>query len=167
MSKNFNVSQGVERLAARLAKLSREAEQEMQKLITTITLLTQEAIVEKITDDIEPHSGLSRKNNPQPVVTDLVDTGFYRSSWQVSIPALLTGKVATNCVYALALEYGFNNESINVAAHDRSRKGKNHSVKAHTRTVTRKGFFVARATAEKMRRVFRKRGIELLRKYTQ
>lgn len=144
MSANFNVSAGVERIADRLANMSREMEQEIQRLIVTTTMLTQEAIVDKITDDIEPHSGMHRQNNPRPVVTDLVDTGVYRASWQVSFPAPLTGKVATNCEYALALEYGRN-----------TGKGKT------------RGFFVARDTAIKMRRVFRKRLIDLLRKHTQ
>ncbi len=138
MSANYNVSKGVERLADRLAAMSREMNAEVQKLVTTTTLLTQEALVDKITQDIEPH------NRDGKTVTDLVDTGAYRASWQPSFPAPLMGQVATNSEYALALEYG-----------DQEHGGH------------RRGFFVARDVAKKMRRVFRQRGIQLIRKYTR
>jgi hypothetical protein len=120
---NYRVSDGVEHLADKLARLA-GGEAKLQKVIVETTLLAQKAIVEKITNDIEPHSGMGRKNNPQAVVTDLVDTGHYRASWQVSFPGPFRGLLSTNVEYAAPLEYG---------------------------TEHMPGFYVARDTAVKMR----------------
>jgi hypothetical protein len=151
---NYRVSDGVERLADKLARLA-GGEAKLQKVIVETTLLAQEAIVEKITNDIEPHSGMGRKNNPQAVVTDLVDTGHYRASWQVSFPGPWQGKLSTTCEYALLLEYGID-EEVDVKSHTRTykkgrKKGKTEIVAAHSRMMSRKPHYVARDTAVKMR----------------
>lgn len=138
MSVEFKISRGGEKLADKLLKISRDAEQDLQKLVVTTTLLTQEALVDKITSDIEPHE------RDGETVTDLVDTGAYRASWQAKFPKPLVGKVATNSEYALALEYG--------------REDGEHKTR---------GFFVARDVTKQMRREFAKRGRELLRKWTR
>lgn len=127
MTSNYLVSDGAEKLADKLYKLGAQGEARLQKEVVKITLLGKGAIVDKITNDIEPHSGMHRKRNPQPIVTDLVDSGAYRASWQESFPQPFHGRVASNLEYALPLEYG---------------------------TENRPGFYVARDVARKMREVF-------------
>lgn len=111
-------------LADKLAKLAGDTP--VQRVIAETTLLTQEAIVDKITNDIRPHDA-RRITGLVKGVTDLVDTGAYRASWKVSFPGLFEGRVATNISYALPLEYG---------------------------TEHMAGFYVARDTARDMRKVF-------------
>lgn len=126
-SANYSVSDGAERLADKLARMAQLGPSALQKTVVETTMLAKEAIVDKITSEIEPHSGLSRDNNPQAIVSDLVDTGTFRESWQVSFPSAYVGKLATNVEYALPLEYG---------------------------TDHMPGFYVARDTAKKMRPIF-------------
>jgi hypothetical protein len=130
MADGKSLSIGVKRLADKLNKLSSAAKGEVQKVVVETTLEAQAFIVDKITNHIEPHSGESRKRNPQAVVTDLVDSGAYRASWTVSYPSAYSGKLSTNSPYALILEYGNDD---------------------------RHAFFVARRTAIKMAPIFHKR----------
>lgn len=128
MGKDLTI--GVKRLADKLHNLSQAARADVQKAVVETTLEAQAAIVDKITHHVDPHSGESRKRNPQPVVTDLVDTGAYRASWTVTFPSEYSGKLSTNSPYALILEYG---------------NDKHHP------------FLVARGTALKMAPIFQKR----------
>ncbi len=122
MSNSYNIaSKQVLKFADKLKNLGGNGEKLLQREVVRTTLQTQEAIVDKITNDIEPH------NRDGKTVTDLVDTGAYRASWQVSFPDPMTGKVSTNIEYAPALEYGHDNLP---------------------------GFYVARDTARKMRKQF-------------
>lgn len=123
------VLNGAGQIAKRLEKLGAFGEREIQKVIASTTGLSHEAVVDKITSDIRPHSGMHRDKNPQEVVTDLVDTGAYRQSWQISVEPG-RGELFTNSAYALPLEYG---------------------------TEHMEGFGVLRDTASKMRRVFAKK----------
>lgn len=132
MTSNFDIGRRLDKLADKLAKIDQG---KIGKLVTETTLEAHEAIVDKITNDIRPHSGLSR-TPPVATVTDLVDTGFYRQSWQTSFPSSMKGKVSTNADYALALEFG---------------------------EAGRKGFFPARDTAKKMEDVFLKKGVKLIK----
>lgn len=96
---------GLQRQLKALARLAGGLH-EIERIVVETTLLAHEAIVEKITNDIEPHSGLHRKNNPQEVVTDLVDTGAYRASWYTAHPSPFVGEVESNSEYAPVIEYG-------------------------------------------------------------
>lgn len=146
MSTNYNgvfkISEGLESLADKLHRLGTMGERKLEQAVRETTLLTHEAIVEKITNDIEPHSGLSRKRNPKETVTDLVDTGFYRSSWNVSFDGPLKGRVGSNAEYAPVLEYG-------------------------TEDGTHKGFYVARDTARKMQPIFAEKIKQVIRELTK
>lgn len=119
-------------MADKLRALKLGGNKEVEAAVRETTLLAHEEIVDKITNDIEPHSGMSRKNNPQESVTDLVDTGFYRASWNTSFPNPLKGVLATNCEYAEVLENG-------------------------TEDGSHQAFYPARDTARKMKAVFKKR----------
>lgn len=128
MGKDLTI--GVKRLADKLHNLSQAAGTDVQRAVVETTLEAQAVIVDKITNHVDPHSGESRKRNPQPIVTDLVDTGAYRASWTVTFPSVYLGKLSTNSPYALILEYG--NES-------------HHP------------FYIARFTALRMAPIFQKR----------
>jgi hypothetical protein len=113
-----------------------------EQILAETTALTQEAIVDKITGamgGVRPHSGKSRRV-PQDTVTDLVDTGTYRASWQISFPEPGVGRVSTNLEYAAPLEYG---------------------------TEDMPGFFVARDTARVMRREFIRKLVKHVRESMQ
>ena len=135
-----NIANGFERAAKRLSALANDGGKYVEQAVKETTLLAHEAIVDKITSEIEPHSGLHRKNNPQDTVTDLVDTGHYRQSWVVSFPGRFTGVLSTNVPYAPVLEYG-------------------------TEDGSHQPFYVARDTARKMRQVFRRKIVDGLRKF--
>ena len=137
---DYKISAGVDRLADKLRRLTQEGWNELEGAVAEITELARGAIIEKIKNDIEPHSGMHRKKNPQAVVTDLVDTGAYGESWQAQYPEPLQGKVATNIPYAAVLEYG-------------------------TKDGAQKGFFAARDTAKKMTPIFRKDVEEILKRH--
>lgn len=94
---DFSGSKGSERLAQKLAKLNPQA---FAGVIAQAAAIGHETIVDKITSDVRPH------NRDGKTVTDLVDTGAYRASWQISFPDQQTAKVATNVEYAASLEYG-------------------------------------------------------------
>ena len=129
----YYISSGADKIADKLANLNPAA---LERVVVDTTFQAQEMLVEKITNDIEPHLGMHRKNNPQPIVTDLVDTGAYRASWTVSFPKPFTGRLFSNSEYAMALEYG---------------------------TRYRAGFFPARDTSEKIRTIFKENMIKKLK----
>jgi hypothetical protein len=105
-------------MADRLARMGSQGEQKLAQVVVKRTLLTKEAIVEKISNDVYPHS------RDGQTVTDLVDTGTYRASWQESFPAPLKGKVATNVAYALPLEFGNENMPGFYVARDTARNAR-------------------------------------------
>jgi phage gpG-like protein len=74
-------------------------------VIAETTLQGLELITQNI-KDVRSHSGKHRKQNPQPTVTDLVDTGFLINSFQADVSVPNRGVIGTNTEYAAALEYG-------------------------------------------------------------
>lgn len=114
---DVTVINGAGRLADRLAKFGAVGAQEIQRAIAATTALTQEAIVDKITNDIRPH------NRDGETVTDLVDTGAFRQSWQIKVEPG-RGRVYTNIAYALPLEYGTEDMEGFGVVRDTARKGR-------------------------------------------
>lgn len=113
---DVTVINGAGRMADRLAKIGQLGEQEIQKAIAATTKLTHEVVIDQISD-VRPH------NRRGETVTDLVDTGAYRQSWQ-SKEERLKGTVYTNNDYALALEYGTENMEGFGVVRDSARKGR-------------------------------------------
>lgn len=114
---DVTVINGAGKLADKLAKFGTIGEQRIQQAIAATTALTQEAIVDKITNDVRPH------NRDGETVTNLVDTGAFRQSWQIKVEPG-RGRVYTNIEYALALEYGTENLEGFGVVRDTSRKGR-------------------------------------------
>lgn len=136
---------GKEDLIKQVRAMGAQGRAAAQRATIRATFFAQETIVDKITRDIAPHSGASRKP-PEDLVTDLVDTGRLRSSWTTAFPNDLTGIVSSNVEYAPILEYGFNG-TIQVPASTRFwADGTTYPVKAHTRKVVRPGFFFLRSS---------------------
>jgi phage gpG-like protein len=104
--KAYVATKGLRELIERFRRMPGLGETKLDNAIKETTELARAELVDKITTDIRPHSGMGRKQNPQPVVTDLVDTGAYRASWQTDYPAPLVGIVGTNNEYAGRLEFG-------------------------------------------------------------
>lgn len=107
--RNINASKGAYNMANTLLKAGAEAQLLVQRIVVQTTLETHAAVVEEITHNVMPHSGLSRKRHPEAVVTDLVDTGAYRASWTPVFPAPYQGEVNSNSKYGYWLEYGTKN----------------------------------------------------------
>lgn len=116
---NYSGTRGAEKLADRLAKLNPQA---LEGILAKMAQLGKAMVVDKITDDVRPHSGLSRSRNPQQIVTNLVDTGAYRQSWQVKQDSNYRFKVSTNIEYAAPLEYGTEDMPGFFVARDVARK---------------------------------------------
>lgn len=110
--RQYKVSSGIENLADKLKRLSSGLQKDLNDAGLETAVEAQAVIVDIITNKIEPHSGLSRRRNPQEVVTDLVDTGFYRASWSVGQFGLLAWGISSNAAYAAPLEYGNPEEGV-------------------------------------------------------
>lgn len=129
----LNVTKAMKPLIDKYSKFGSAGEATLERIIKKITLLTQAAVIDKITNDV-PHTIKYPARNLKPGETrrvdDLVDTGAYRQSWQVSFPSKLKGEVSTNNDHAVVLELGTDDGS-------------------------RPAYDVAGSTAKKMRERFR------------
>ena len=99
-------SLGTLNLADKLHRLGTAGAKEVSDEVLSIAGEANERVVDIVTSEIEPHSGLHRKRNPQAVVTDLVDTGAYRAGWGFDSLTAFKSRVFNVTDHGIVLEYG-------------------------------------------------------------
>lgn len=142
-----------QRLINKLKTLQNEGKEELAKAVQKSAQLGLEVIADEI-HHVRPHSGQHRVV-AENKVTDLIDTGHYLNSWNVTSTGPFSAKIATNNDYALALEFGKHTPEEVKSYTYTNQKGKTVTVKSHVRNINTRGFYVAAKSAVKIRRLFK------------